>query len=522
MNWRRVKARSAFRRPGETAGLRSVRIIVAAIALLATVAPEVSAADQRETVAMAFSCAFAGNQVHIVASDEQLFPIIGKREAQTLRVCSGPLGARCRDLQIFRFRFDCAGKPIDWVDAAAAAVRGQPWKATLIDARMTLHYWPDGPSVDRRLPLTLPAGFAPAPASGLRFSSPLATDNSASGGGGPAKVSSMRFERPPAHATEDAAFASRSSPRPTEIVNVGGAGGHEAASSAAADPGWSATAIIAAPGHHGAWWRYFVPAVMPNGWLTGIGIAALLLSATAVAARQHVGHRASGGGMAAFDGPPPEPARHGGAQSVPPPPAATHKPEVHDPKIRDEQGPVAELASALLGEPLPNEIDVGDWSSVSELRTSAEALLNLVGEIVAQQVPDGAVRDVLVADLAVIAARLDSDELANALSSGRLATAQAIYEQAIIDLERARTLSRIEHERAIQVIGEERRSPGTVEEACAFLGVNPRAGEAVVKKVVDALRQNWHPDLARDEIDRDTREERIKHINAAWDLIRRQ
>ncbi|MGE0699064.1 MAG: DnaJ domain-containing protein [Hyphomicrobiaceae bacterium] len=59
-----------------------------------------------------------------------------------------------------------------------------------------------------------------------------------------------------------------------------------------------------------------------------------------------------------------------------------------------------------------------------------------------------------------------------------------------------------------------------MEEAYDFLGVNPRASEPVVKKAVDALRQNWHPDLAADESDRRLREARIKRINAAWDLIR--
>jgi hypothetical protein len=154
------------------------------------------------------------------------------------------------------------------------------------------------------------------------------------------------------------------------------------------------------------------------------------------------------------------------------------------------------------------------------MRTTAEALLDLVRQIVADHVPEGAVRDVLVADLSVIAARLHGPELTEALVAGRTDLAEAIYAQAILDLERARTLSRIEHERALQVFGEPHRSLETVEEACAFLGVNPRASEAVVKKVVDALRQNWHPDLARDDADRRAREERIKHINAAWDLIR--
>lgn len=56
-------------------------------------------------------------------------------------------------------------------------------------------------------------------------------------------------------------------------------------------------------------------------------------------------------------------------------------------------------------------------------------------------------------------------------------------------------------------------------QAYAFLGVNASASEAVLKKAVNALRRCWHPDLATDEADRRVREERIKQINAAWDVI---
>jgi len=56
-------------------------------------------------------------------------------------------------------------------------------------------------------------------------------------------------------------------------------------------------------------------------------------------------------------------------------------------------------------------------------------------------------------------------------------------------------------------------------EAYAFLGVNASASEVVLKKAVNALRRCWHPDLATDEDDRRIREERIKQINAAWDVI---
>jgi DnaJ-domain-containing protein 1 len=55
--------------------------------------------------------------------------------------------------------------------------------------------------------------------------------------------------------------------------------------------------------------------------------------------------------------------------------------------------------------------------------------------------------------------------------------------------------------------------------AYAVLGANPEVDATTLKKLVDALRRAWHPDLARDETDRLKREERIKQINVAWDLI---
>lgn len=65
-------------------------------------------------------------------------------------------------------------------------------------------------------------------------------------------------------------------------------------------------------------------------------------------------------------------------------------------------------------------------------------------------------------------------------------------------------------------------APQTMADACRVLGINPDAAPAVAKKLVDALRMSWHPDLARDEIDRRSRESRMKQINAAWDLVKSQ
>lgn len=65
------------------------------------------------------------------------------------------------------------------------------------------------------------------------------------------------------------------------------------------------------------------------------------------------------------------------------------------------------------------------------------------------------------------------------------------------------------------------RIPQTRAEALQMLGmgVSRDATEAAMKKIVDGLRLSWHPDLAKDEADRQLREYRLKQINAAWDLI---
>ena len=61
--------------------------------------------------------------------------------------------------------------------------------------------------------------------------------------------------------------------------------------------------------------------------------------------------------------------------------------------------------------------------------------------------------------------------------------------------------------------------PRSVGEAYRLLGLNANAPAEVAKRLVDALRMNWHPDHASDETDRQRREARIKQINAAWDMV---
>ena len=64
-----------------------------------------------------------------------------------------------------------------------------------------------------------------------------------------------------------------------------------------------------------------------------------------------------------------------------------------------------------------------------------------------------------------------------------------------------------------------REPPRDRHEAYELLGVNADVSPKTLKKLVDALRACWHPDLAKDDADRVVREERMKRINIAWDIL---
>ena len=162
------------------------------------------------------------------------------------------------------------------------------------------------------------------------------------------------------------------------------------------------------------------------------------------------------------------------------------------------------------------------WSTADDLKLTAEKLSDIVHHIVTDLVPAGPLRQLLRADLDSVDRRLASLELTRAMAGRQLDEARPMFEQIVADLQRIRTLARIDHERAGNGAGRDADAvPTTREEAIAFLGINGEASERVVKKLVDALRQTCsHPDLARDEGDRRLRESRMKQINGAWDLLK--
>lgn len=142
-------------------------------------------------------------------------------------------------------------------------------------------------------------------------------------------------------------------------------------------------------------------------------------------------------------------------------------------------------------------------------------------ELIVSRLPDDLLlRAVLTSELDGLHDRMaDLERRSEQLGADRYKTA---IRAVIRDLDR---IGRIAHgampsSEDIPVSPGEADVPTTIFEAYRVLGLNPEAPDAAVKKIVDALRMSWHPDHARNEPDRQYREQRIKQINAAWDLLR--
>ena len=131
----------------------------------------------------------------------------------------------------------------------------------------------------------------------------------------------------------------------------------------------------------------------------------------------------------------------------------------------------------------------------------------------------------LLGDLATVEQRLMSPHFAQQVAAREWLALQGVLADILTDFEgiQAALDEVVADPFAYRELARDLQAmPETVAEAHALLGVNADADERIVKKVVDGLRQSWHPDLARDERDRSRREQRIKSINVAWDLISRR
>lgn len=157
-------------------------------------------------------------------------------------------------------------------------------------------------------------------------------------------------------------------------------------------------------------------------------------------------------------------------------------------------------------------------TSIANASDAVAAMLQQT-ETAAQQLKwAGPLREVLQAELNTVRGRIAHIE--RVVARGELAPDKAAlqFRALVRDLERIRRIV----DSALASNSNTKKSgalPRTTSEAYEVLGVNAEVSAGVLKKIVDALRMSWHPDHARDDDDRALREERIRQINIAWDLI---
>ncbi|MFM1814384.1 MAG: hypothetical protein RLZ98_1079 [Pseudomonadota bacterium] len=458
-----------------------------------------------ELVVMPYTCSAGEAGVVLDRSQARPYAIVGRRETRRIRICTAPGKVQCTTKIVHRFRIKCGEATASWLDVAAAAARIKGITAGVARGSMTLvtrskveagrdcfrkleafgpgaeECWSGPKPRIETLSHTLPAGFAPAHLAEARIvRSPQA--------GRDIVVGSL----PPATAEFDNANPLVAGMKLTaDVSGDEGVAVANGASGGAAGGAWTTRVVpVAEIGADDAGGEVPVTAeplqrMEPFAFLLPlmagiVGLLALLLSTPKV--RGFLSRQ----------------------------------------RARTWLG-AADALNAALTEKAEAAASAGEDGMVQSLKSMALAALSDIQPRLAALPAGWPLRTVLLKEVKGAGEKLErlfgevpeDDEQVRRLR-GRL---QAV----VADLRRLKEIA----DSANSSLSDSANGAGAPimptdrESAFAVLGINPDVSEKIAKKVVDALRQSWHPDHARDDADREQREARIKQINIAWDLISR-
>jgi hypothetical protein len=440
---------------------------------------------------MPFDCDLEEGRIKLSPAAERSYPIIEGREAQAVTVCNPRVSAACRTIMAHRFDIACGGTRLAWMRVAAAIRLAGSTPAWIKDGRLNVvlpvRHASDKPSCMDRPTFSLgrtskedlsarncrpayrdnfdlvalPQGFAPVSELGARLALAVDTDSSAA------------FDQ---ESTSDAV---------AEPVLARG------------DPDAVIDPITGQPDTYDAGQR-------AHEWITVVRAEA----APGIRARHHAADTAQIWTWFAFA------LLFGSAAGLV--------------RVRMLYARTKELCQAT-----PR------WTSVFGQRAmrlwwdrrsgqssrrftnaggAVTSLLEGTESVVAGLKDAGPLREVLQEELALVRRHVSSVDAVAGEAELSAARTAAQFRGLVRELERIR---RIADSAAASLAGGRSGStlPRTASEAYAVLGVNADASAPVLKKIVDALRMTWHPDHARGEDDRRLRDERIRQINVAWELI---
>jgi DnaJ domain len=462
----------------------------------------VSLAQARERLVMPFDCGLEGGHVKLAPAVPKSYPIIGTRDEEAITTCRPPLASGCRTLMVHRFVISCGGVGVAWMRVVAAIGRTGASHAWVDDGRLTVTLparnaqGPGGACFDgmpaegrnrlerrvvfmqeclpwrRRLAdvdhVVLPEGYAPVGEFGARLQL-VSADAGYS-------IDEARLDA----GLDDAALVPGrgatllAKADPQAAVDPAGAiyGGSHGATMAADE--W--VTVVRAERDYGGVPPSAKTASLPSAWMLFLFALGLMTAAGAAHLR---------------------------ASRLWPARVLASAPRLARAFRRD--APEHAGRRAFSAHSLTNA-----GAAVAAFFVQTEAA-------VAQLKGAGPLRDVLQSELKHLRERLSNVE-AGAREGVPPANTGPHYRALVRELERIR---RIAESAAASLSGGRPSNtlPRTTSEAYDVLGVNADVSEDVLKKIVDALRMSWHPDHARDEEDRRAREERIRQINVAWDLI---
>ena len=482
---------------------------------------------------MPFDCRFDGVQVRLRPSEDRPYAVIGRREREVFTTCSPAEPDRCSSWLVHRFEFDCDGDRVAWIDAAAAATRFADWDAWIEDGRFRMRMdplWgvararplrarrrmmrrryldpdagdPFGPGegeVYGARVVTVPPGFAPAVGIPLTFS-----------GGAPEMA-----EAPDAPAQETPAVAAyQSAPEAEPVPDLPERAPPQEPHLAAAAPPQVVAPAPRAVTSSDAVSPEKPPAPAANAPATGTDAQA----ADAPAASE------TSQGPTVINGPRPV-----ATEPASPAAPATTSAQSAIAAARIETSTV-ELPTSLRAqpnaEPAPVEVtktvDAAPAPTPSERATPPSIAMPALSMETAAA---AAATTLLLTGLAAF----------GFLRWRRRPQPAVLKRRDIGDISLGGGHKELTHERAAAAPEVDAASPPSREasegaselpvpttyaEALEVLGASPDSSTAAIKKIVDGLRQSWHPDLARSETDRLHREARVRQINVAWDLVSQQ
>jgi len=471
-----------------------------------------SVSQAREQLVMPFDCRMEQGQLKLSPAADRAYSIIGPRDEQTLTSCGFSPSTGCRTIMAHRFDISCGGSRVSWMRVVGAIGSTAALRSWIKDDRLNVElpsqdapaakpacfegpsrlgasteHWRRGVVVSNTcLPhrgktrfdqMVLPVGYAPMREIGAR-------------------LVPLSLVGDPLNVAEGAASA----PAGPSLIPVAFPSDETVIAKAYPAPSWKPLLkpVTREAGR--------VPSALGSEWVTIVRLGDDPMAEAAVAGG------AFGAGSWVWL-------------------LVSMTVATVTVIVRSRTSPAWAVKAAAISPNLPILLARFGLIDLGAVRFDGEADRNLTGAgrtvaaildqaetEVAQLKDAGPLREVLFSELALVEQRLANVDATAAEGQEAEAKCAPQFRVLVRELQRIRRIAE-SAAASFSCAREPTILPKTTSEAYAILGVNPEVSESVLKKIIDALRMSWHPDHARDEADRCLREDRIRQINIACDLI---